>query len=553
VDEEDDEDDEERQFDMIDLQDDFEPEPMEKVPGGSITAEWLAFRHHSKTDRELELDNNPLDDLGGNTWEKLLSDPFDEVEMTRGHKREEAGMLKCQVRVYKHFPDKHDEMAEGEYRDMMNPKKLHQRIVMQEAFPADEVEVRVFILRAFQMSPIEVSDGVAKADNYIKLTLGSQKPIADVASKLSCLNPEFYKTYIMHTRLPGESRLHVNMLDYNALEGDKLIGATTIDLEDRWFCKEEEDDGSAGPEWWKEMIIKPIEKRDLYHPDKPGVTQGKMELFVDILDMATAGERPPEDINVVSKSLRLQMRVIIWETAKVAPKDKYTSDIYVVCDLLNVKSDKTDVHPNCKKAQKGFFNFRMLFDVRYPDKHDYLMRIQLWDENLALSDESIAEGIIPLESLFREAFDRNVGKVMIEDMEEVWLPPREGRSGDVIHIEDAGSYPFRWYDFHHPNTGFGPRNVQGKLCLSLVIMPRALAKKQVAGRSRNPPQQLPEPVRPPTPANPIFEPEKCNAYIKYQIKEFFLNRKWCILCSCCTILAALIIAAMMTVRQAFGI
>ena len=39
------------------------------------------------------------------------------------------------------------------------------------------------------------------------------------------------------------------------------------------------------------------------------------------------------------------------------------------------------------------------------------MRLQLWDNNDIAAHTAIAEGMLPLEPLVREAFERNVGKV----------------------------------------------------------------------------------------------------------------------------------------------
>mmetsp|Transcript_26139 Transcript_26139/g.85956 ORF Transcript_26139/g.85956 Transcript_26139/m.85956 type:complete len:201 (-) Transcript_26139:1486-2088(-) len=47
-------------------------------------------------------------------------------------------------------------------------------------------------------------------------------------------------------------------------------------------------------------------------------------------------------------------------------------------------------------------------------------------------------------------------------------------------------------------------------------MPRAKARANPAGRARNGPSKLAEPGRPPQPANPILESEKCKAYIVYR-------------------------------------
>ena len=71
--------------------------------------------------------------------------------------------------------------------------------------------------------------------------------------------------------------------------------------------------------------------------------------------------------------MKMHMRIIVWSTAKVAPKDSYTSDVFVRVQSIGQhglpeQTLETDVHHNCKKSELGNFNFRMVFECEYPDK-----------------------------------------------------------------------------------------------------------------------------------------------------------------------------------------
>ena len=59
----------------------------------------------------------------------------------------------------------------------------------------------------------------------------------------------------------------------SAITGDEgeVVGSTTVDLEDRWYCEE----------WQTETINKPREIRDLYKASEPGLSVGKLQLLVD--------------------------------------------------------------------------------------------------------------------------------------------------------------------------------------------------------------------------------------------------------------------------------
>lgn len=51
-------------------------------------------------------------------------------------------------------------------------------------------------------------------------------------------NPKFYKMYEFDAEFPGAAPLVIKTFDFDDLFGDDLIGTTTIDLDDRFFCPE---------------------------------------------------------------------------------------------------------------------------------------------------------------------------------------------------------------------------------------------------------------------------------------------------------------------------
>lgn len=87
---------------------------------------------------------------------------------------------------------------------------------------------------------------------------------------------------------------------------------------------------------WSGLQIVPehIESRPLYNPDKPGIEQGKLELWVDMFPMDMPLPGPAVDISP-RKPKSYELRVVIWNTDDVVLEDdafftgEKMSDIYV--------------------------------------------------------------------------------------------------------------------------------------------------------------------------------------------------------------------------------
>jgi len=61
--------------------------------------------------------------------------------------------------------------------------------------------------------------------------------------------------YEIKGEFPGNAPIVISIYDYDMLFGDELIGKTSIDVDDRFFCPE-----------WSALSEKPVEYRELHHP-----------------------------------------------------------------------------------------------------------------------------------------------------------------------------------------------------------------------------------------------------------------------------------------------
>ena len=82
------------------------------------------------------------------------------------------------------------------------------------------------------------------------------------------------------------------------------------------------------------LVPEHIETRPLFSPDKPGIEQGKIELWVDMFPMDMPPPGPAVDVSV-RKPTSYELRVIIWNTDDVVLEPdclvtgERMSDIYV--------------------------------------------------------------------------------------------------------------------------------------------------------------------------------------------------------------------------------
>lgn len=178
--------------------------------------------------------------------------------------------------------------------------------------------------------------------------------------------PEFYRMEERDIILPDDSRLEISVMDMDDLGlGDTLIGATVIDLEDRWHS----------PRWITLLRkgIVPQETRSLYTSDYPGKNRGNIDMWVELIESVQASDTKPSDISRPADT-ELEVRFVIWGCSKVKPVSGDHSHAQVIVKLdckeyggLEPLEQPTDVHYGSTGDAK--FNWRIVFPkIQMPTK-----------------------------------------------------------------------------------------------------------------------------------------------------------------------------------------